>query len=136
MVHSPTRGPPTELRGHLSKGQIRLRNVSVDRMRTGDLDTRGVVNRPAEHRRRQAPKRSPCIRAHRRTRRPAMSVMTTDGAPDVLLVEFELARLDLAAATAALRHKDTPAARGEVAHCRARIDRILDSWNAGVRVPL
>ena len=56
-----------------------------------------------------------------------MSVMTTDGAPDVLLVEFELARLDLAAATAALRHKDTPAARGEVANCRARIDRILDS---------
>jgi hypothetical protein len=51
-------------------------------------------------------------------------------------VEFELARLDLAAATAALRSKDTPAARGEVANCRERIDRILDSWNAGVRVPL
>ena len=65
-----------------------------------------------------------------------MSVITADGAPDVLLVEFELARLDLAAATAALRHKDTPAARGEVANCRARIDGILDSWNAGVRVPL
>jgi hypothetical protein len=65
-----------------------------------------------------------------------MSVMTTDGAPDVLLVEFELARVDLAAATAALRRKDTPAARGEVATCRVRIDRILDSWNAGVRVPL
>lgn len=65
-----------------------------------------------------------------------MSVMTTDGAPDVLLVEFELARLDLAAATAALRDKDTPAAREEVANCRAQIDRILDSWNAGVRVPL
>jgi hypothetical protein len=65
-----------------------------------------------------------------------MSVMTTDGAPDVLLVEFELARLDLAAATAALRDKDTPAGREEVANCRARIDGILDSWNAGVRVPL
>ena len=65
-----------------------------------------------------------------------MSVMTTDGAPDVLLVEFELARLDLAGAIAALRHKDTPAAREEVANCRARIDGILDSWNAGVRVPL
>jgi hypothetical protein len=65
-----------------------------------------------------------------------MSVMTTDSAPDVLLVEFELARLDLAAAIAALRHKDTPAARGEVASCRTRIDRILGSWNAGVRVPL
>ena len=65
-----------------------------------------------------------------------MSVMTTDGAPDVLLVEFELARLDLAAATAALRHNDTPAAREEVADCRARIDRILDSWNVGVRGPL
>jgi len=65
-----------------------------------------------------------------------MSVMTTDGAPDVLLVEFELARLDLAAATAALRLKDTPAAREEVANCRVRIDGILDSWNAGVRVPL
>jgi hypothetical protein len=65
-----------------------------------------------------------------------MSVMTTDGPPDVLLVEFDSARLDLASATAALRHKDTPGARGEVANCRARIDRILDSWNAGVRVPL
>ena len=65
-----------------------------------------------------------------------MSVITADGAPHVLLVEFELAHLDLAAATAALRHTDTPAARGEVANCRARIDRILDSWNAGVRVPL
>ena len=65
-----------------------------------------------------------------------MSVMTTDGAPDVLVVEFELARLDLATATAALRDKDTPAARGEVANCRARIDKILDSWNAVVRVPL
>ncbi len=62
--------------------------------------------------------------------------MTTDGAPDVHLVEFELARMDLAAATAALRRKDTPAAREEVADCRARIDTILDSWNAGVRAPL
>ena len=86
--------------------------------------------------RRQAPTRSRCIRADRRRRRPAMSVMTTDGAPDVLLVEFELARLDLAAATAALRHKDTPAARGEVANCRARIYRTLAYWNAGIRVPL
>ena len=65
-----------------------------------------------------------------------MSVTTADRAPDVLVVEFELAHLDLAAATAALRHKDTPAARGEVADCRARIDEILDSWNAGVRIPL
>ena len=65
-----------------------------------------------------------------------MSVLTTDGAPDVLRVEFQLARLDLTAATAALRRKDTPAARAEVADCRARIDRILDSWNAGVGVPL
>jgi hypothetical protein len=65
-----------------------------------------------------------------------MSAITADGAPDFLLVEFELARLDLVAASAALRHKDTPAARGELADCRARIDRILDLWNAGVRVPL
>jgi hypothetical protein len=65
-----------------------------------------------------------------------MSVITADGAPDVLVVEFELARLDLAAASAALRRKDTPAAREEVARCRARIDGILDSWNAGVRTPL
>lgn len=63
-------------------------------------------------------------------------MITAEGAPDVLLVEFGLARLDLAAATAALRRKDTPAARGEVAACRARIDGILDSWNAGVRAPL
>jgi hypothetical protein len=65
-----------------------------------------------------------------------MSAITAAGAPDVLLVEFGLARLDLAAATAALRRKDTSVARGEVADCRARIDGILDSWNAGVRVPL
>ncbi|MGY1617360.1 hypothetical protein ACI797_11540 [Geodermatophilus sp. SYSU D00691] len=65
-----------------------------------------------------------------------MSVITADDDPDVLLVEFELARLDLAAATAALRHEDTPAARRDVVSCRARIDRTLDSWNAGVRVPL
>lgn len=65
-----------------------------------------------------------------------MRTITTVGAPDVLLVEFELARLDLASATAAQRRKDTPATRGEVAYCRARIDAILDTWNAGVRVPL
>ena len=65
-----------------------------------------------------------------------MSAITADGAQDVLLVEFGLARLDLAAATAAQRRKDTPAARREVGDCRARIDGILDSWNAGVRVPL
>ncbi len=65
-----------------------------------------------------------------------MSVITADGPPDVLLVEFEMARLDLAAATVAQRNKDTPAARDEVAACRARIDAILDSWNAGLRVPL
>ncbi len=65
-----------------------------------------------------------------------MSTITADGAPDVLLVEFELARLDLVAATAAQRRKDTTAARGKVADCRTRIDGILDAWNAGVRVPL
>jgi len=65
-----------------------------------------------------------------------MSVTTADGAPDVLLLEFELARLHLAAATAAQRRKDTPAVRADVAACRARIDGILDSWNAGVRVTL
>jgi hypothetical protein len=65
-----------------------------------------------------------------------MSVITADDAPDVLLVEFGLARLDLAAATAAPGHKDTPAAREEGAKRRARVDSIVDSWNAGVRVPL
>jgi hypothetical protein len=65
-----------------------------------------------------------------------MSAITADVATDVLLVEFELARLDLAAAIGAQRRKDTPAARREVADCRARIDGILDSWNAGVGVPL
>lgn len=65
-----------------------------------------------------------------------MSVSTAEGAPDVLLAEFELARLDLAAAEAAVRRKDTPAARRDVVDCRARIDAILDSWNSGVRVPL
>jgi hypothetical protein len=95
----------------------------------------GVADCPRGAQSATALKRSRCIRAHRRTRRQVMNVITADGAPDVLLVEFELARLDLAAATAALRHKDTPAARGEVAKRRARIDSILDSWNAGVRVP-
>ena len=65
-----------------------------------------------------------------------MRAITADGAPDVLLVEFGLARLDLAAATAVQRRKDTPAARAVVADCRARIDGILDSWNAGLRVAL
>ena len=65
-----------------------------------------------------------------------MSALTADVAPDVLIVDFQLARLDLAAATAAQRRKDTPAARDEVADCRARIDSILDTWNAGVRIPL
>ena len=65
-----------------------------------------------------------------------MSMVPVDGAPDVLHLEFELARLDLVAATAAQRRKDTPATRAEVADCRARIDGILDSWNAGVRVPM
>ena len=65
-----------------------------------------------------------------------MDALRTHAAPDAQFVEFDLARLDLAAATAALRDKDTPAGREEVANCRARIDGILDSWNAGVRVPL
>ena len=65
-----------------------------------------------------------------------MNALRTDAAPDALLGEFTLARLDLAAALAAQRRRDTPDARREVAYCRARIDEILDSWNAGVRVPL
>jgi hypothetical protein len=65
-----------------------------------------------------------------------MDALRTHAAPDALLVEFDLARLDLAAATAAQRRRDTPDARHQVADCRARIDTILDSWNAGVRAPL
>ena len=65
-----------------------------------------------------------------------MNALRTHAAPDLLLGEFTLARLDLAAATAAQRRRDTPDARREVAECRARIDSILDSWNAGVRSPL
>ncbi|RBY90214.1 hypothetical protein DQ244_12150 [Blastococcus sp. TBT05-19] len=61
--------------------------------------------------------------------------MTTDGGPEALLAEFESARQDLVAATAAVRRKDTPAARRELADRRARIDAILDSWNAGHPVP-
>ncbi len=64
-----------------------------------------------------------------------MNAVTVNSAPDVLRVEFERARLKLSAATTAQRGKDTPAARAAVADCRARIDGILDSWNAGVRVP-
>ncbi len=75
------------------------------------------------------------IRPPRRRRRRVMSAITADAAPDVLLVEFKRARLDQAAATAAQRRKDTADARAEVADCRARIDRILDWWNAGVGVP-
>lgn len=65
-----------------------------------------------------------------------MSTLTTAAAPDALLVEFELARLDLRAAIAAQRRRDAPDARREVADCRARIDHVLDRWNAGVRLPL
>jgi hypothetical protein len=65
-----------------------------------------------------------------------MDATTVTITPDALLVEFDLARLDLRAATAAQRRRDTPDARREVAECRARIDGILDSWNAGVRRPL
>ena len=65
-----------------------------------------------------------------------MDALRTHAAPDALLVEFDLARLDLAAAIAAQRRKDTPDARREVVECRARIDGILDTWNAGVRTPL
>ena len=65
-----------------------------------------------------------------------MNALRTDVAPDVLIGEFSLARLDLGAALAAQRRRDTPDARREVADCRARIDRILDLWNAGVRSPL
>lgn len=65
-----------------------------------------------------------------------MNALRTDAAPDALLVEFDLARIDLAAALTARRRRDTPDARREVEECRARIDRILDSWNAGVRSPL
>jgi hypothetical protein len=65
-----------------------------------------------------------------------MSAITAGLAPDLLLVEFQLARLDLAEATAAQRRKDTPAARDEVADRRARIDRILDTWNDGLRIPM
>jgi hypothetical protein len=65
-----------------------------------------------------------------------MNALRTDAAPDALLGEFALARSDLSAALAVLDRKDTPAARREVAECRARIDALLDAWNAGVRVPL
>ena len=65
-----------------------------------------------------------------------MDALRTHAAPDALFVEFDLARLDLVAAVAAQRRRDTPDARREVAECRARIDGILDSWNAGVRSPL
>ena len=65
-----------------------------------------------------------------------MDALRTHAAPDALLAEFVLARLDLAAATAAQRRRDTPEARREVMECRTRIDGILDSWNAGVRSPL
>lgn len=76
------------------------------------------------------------IRVGGRRRRQVMNTTTATITPDVLLVEFDLARLDLRAAIAAQRRRDTPAARREVADCRARIDAILDSWNAGVRLPL
>jgi hypothetical protein len=65
-----------------------------------------------------------------------MDALRTHAAPDALPVEFDLARMDLAAAIAAQRRRDTPDARRAVADCRARIDGILDSWNAGVRAPL
>ena len=65
-----------------------------------------------------------------------MNATAATVAPDALLVEFDLVRLDLRAATAAQRRRDTPAARRDVAEYRARLDGILDSWNAGARSPL
>jgi len=65
-----------------------------------------------------------------------MSLTTADSVQDALVMDFDLARLDLASARAAQRRKDTPAARARVVACRRRIDGILDAWNAGVRVPL
>lgn len=65
-----------------------------------------------------------------------MDALGTDVAPDALLVEFDLACLDLAAAIASRRRRDSPDALRDVVDCRARIDAILDSWNAGVRLPL
>ena len=46
-----------------------------------------------------------------------MDAPRADAAPDGLVGEFTLARLDLAAAVAAQRRRDTPDARREVAEC-------------------
>lgn len=47
---------------------------------------------------------------------------------DTLRVDFSLARLELAEARSSQQRKDTPAARAQVEACRARLDRILDTW--------
>ena len=58
---------------------------------------------------------------------------TAAGIPSTIHLDLDLARQDLARAKAAQRAKDTVAARARVQACRARLDTILDIWNAGGR---
>ena len=52
-----------------------------------------------------------------------------DSLEDSIQLDFDLARVELAAARRALQVENTPGARRRVAECRARVDSILDMWN-------
>ncbi|MGY1669824.1 hypothetical protein [Geodermatophilus sp. SYSU D00710] len=59
--------------------------------------------------------------------------------PDVdegLLLQLDLARLELGEARRARRAKDTPAARQRVVEAMRRVDRLLDRWNELARTPV
>ncbi|MGY1607779.1 MULTISPECIES: hypothetical protein [unclassified Geodermatophilus] len=59
--------------------------------------------------------------------------------PDVdegLLLQLDLARLELGEARRARRAEDTPAARQRVVEAMRRVDRLLDRWNELARTPV
>jgi hypothetical protein len=56
--------------------------------------------------------------------------LTASSLADTIQLDLETARLALAESQADQQRKDTPAARSRLAECRARVDRVLDSWNA------
>ncbi|MEX5720027.1 hypothetical protein [Geodermatophilus maliterrae] len=58
-----------------------------------------------------------------------MTSAVTRGVPVELLLELDLARVDLVWARRAHSGEDDRAGRTRVARCRERIDALLDMWN-------
>ena len=59
-------------------------------------------------------------------------MLVSDSLTESIELDFREACLELDRARAAWRAKDTPAARRRLAQCVARVDAILDMWNAAV----